>query len=407
MRTVGIQVGRLRTLMRLALLLAIGALFVFSAVLMGPDKSASAGEPHGNDSQADSESYVAIDDSRRVEVLKSISEKIRKNRDAIRTWSGTFRFQDDAVLNRQQAEKVFGSKAITKLGLTPPLSKKDRGRGSFVVDNATNSLFVDFRNESTELREQRGERIAELDRAKFWQRTILTPEHYLHIQPEQVYGGFEIAPDAEPRQGCAAFRDPVAKAKEEEWGIVVDPRRVFDAGRPFYEEFEVYAQAVERGGESADAIEVKEWAADKGMRYRIKVSGVPSAVGSPKVELWTTVAEEAGFNPVRFDVLVDGNTHQYTSWQYRDIHGALVPTTVFRMVATADGKSVAFQRALTIEDSKLNEDIPAQGFTASAIGLKEGERLLDRIENKLFVLTNGELKRIDGGLDQAVDRIEQ
>ena len=62
--------------MRLALLLAIGALFVFSAVLMGPDKSASAGEPHGNDSQADSESYVAIDDSRRVEVLQELLKRV-------------------------------------------------------------------------------------------------------------------------------------------------------------------------------------------------------------------------------------------------------------------------------------------------------------------------------------------
>jgi len=358
-----------------------------------------AEEPNVGNSAIDSyrlgRNFSAVEPFRQAAVLRELSEKIRRNREAVRTWSGTFRFHDEAVISGGQAKRLFKPVTLAKLGLTPPFVKDDKCSGSFFVDAIANSFFVELRSDSRRVREQHGQGFKELEGPPFRQLSIVTPEHYLHIRPDELYGDFEIAPNGRLGQTRAVFRDPTAIAEGEQWGCVIDPRRLFDCERAFHAEFEVYAKAVERGGESGDTIRIKEWATDRGLRYRIEVSGGPAGEEIPKVEMWTTVAEEAGFNPVQLEVLVDGNGTQYMSWQFQENNGVFVPVEVLRMVGTADGKAIGFQRAISIQGSKLNEAIPEPGFSIAALELKDGERLLDRIEQKLFLVEGGGLRRID------------
>jgi hypothetical protein len=377
---------------RFGQLLLSGTLSLLLFSLVRGAESAGVSAP---DSYKPSQDAEVIDEAERASVLRELSGHIRANREAIRTWTGRFRFHDETRITAGQADAMLKPATLEALGLKPPFVQDDRGGGRFVVDAAANALYVELSCDSRKLREQHGSGEKKLDEATYWQRSILTPEHYLHIRPDKTYGAFELAPHATPSQTRAGFRDTAATGQDEHWGFVVDPRKLFDASRDMSEELTRYAKLLDEGGQRGGGLLIREWASDKGMRRRVEINGVRAGDGAARMDILTTFAEEAGFNPVRFDVLREGNTAQYMTWQYQQTDGVFLPAKVLRMVVASDGKSVGFQRAISVSDSKLNESVEGSVFTIAGLELKEGERLLDRIESKLFVVSDGVLRRID------------
>ena len=101
---------------------------------------------------------------------------------------------------------------------------------------------------------------------------------------------------------------------------------------------------------------------------------------------------DVGFNMVHQSVRgVDGTPRETRRWEYREIEGVLVPSLVYLSRATADGEHVSFSRHLTLRDCTVNESLSQDQFTHRALGLQNGERLLDRIAGVLYQFQDGEL----------------
>ncbi len=90
----------------------------------------------------------------------------------------------------------------------------------------------------------------------------------------------------------------------------------------------------------------------------------------------------------------DGLPSQGLNWRYRKVNNTYLPSHVSYLKPSADGKDILFQRILTLEKTILNEPLPAETFTVVGLGLKERERLLDRIERKAMIFIDGKL--VDG-----------
>ncbi len=99
-----------------------------------------------------------------------------------------------------------------------------------------------------------------------------------------------------------------------------------------------------------------------------------------------------GFN-ITSDVAKEGNgrTPIWTHWEYAEYDGVFVPKAIIRVVAHEDGQHLAFQRNLELQTCKVNGPLHPDGFSYKRLGLKDGERVVDRIENKLYLLDKDQL----------------
>jgi len=78
----------------------------------------------------------------------------------------------------------------------------------------------------------------------------------------------------------------------------------------------------------------------------------------------------------------------YRSWSWTKVGDTHVPEKHSLMNRKLDG-SLAFSRTSSIDSIRVNEPIDEETFTVAALGIADGDRIVDTTANRLFVFSNG------------------
>ena len=319
--------------------------------------------------------------------MRAFSAGLKSNYERIVTWKGTYRFEEEEWFRGDRARRLGEGLGISDLPATEPVIRRNvAGRGEFAVNVERDLLFVSFQTAKPELRGTDKEVLP------YHQRSIITPEHYLHFQPNARWGRSKMVV-SENAIGRAAFRDPVAKSEGQQWGYIPDPRQFFAYGRPFWREIEIIAEALlAEGSLEIDGHALRLSYRPARREYFLTVPGKAGA-GSYKF-LEYTFDEDAGFNVVSLVMRdSDGRVYQDFKWQHQLLDGTYVPSRARYVMPGKDGQHIQFSRTWELEESRLNVTLDPDTFTYRNLGLEEGDRFLDNIEGVEYIYRGGELER--------------
>jgi hypothetical protein len=94
---------------------------------------------------------------------------------------------------------------------------------------------------------------------------------------------------------------------------------------------------------------------------------------------------KVGFNLVKFCARDRGSKHRWEeTWEYRKVDDVYIPAKV-QFAEYKDGDNAVLDRTVELRECSVNNPIAPTVFTYDQFGLKNGERVLDRIEGALFV----------------------
>lgn len=360
------------------------------------------------------QTFQRLSEEESLQALELLSKSIRSNYDKLRTWSGKYQIQDK---QRVTAPEIYKDIFLTEP--TYPLLRRDYGDLTFDIDLPGNKVAVDLKLKPPEFNEtatgndvpvrflneadggpslKAGPQSNDgtghgLDGNGFFQQSIVLADEFLSFEPHLQYGDFEGS-KAMKIVGRAAFRNPVEKAKGQEWGVIPDPRGFFGDGSRYFEEIDRLIKAwtfpeskdytAKQRQEMRDTIQVFRSKGDAPHYYKV-VFAPPVTTGKKSLEIGRTYSERDGFNPTlawQGESGTNGIPGLQTTFGYRVESGVHIPVSVVRL-STADKESIKFHRVLKLLETRVNQPIDAAQFTIKRFGLKEGERLVDRIDGTI------------------------
>lgn len=347
--------------------------------------------------------------------LRSIAVAIRANFGRIRTWTAEFEFQDIALLAGipESIPKRTGELWRHSLGRDGRLYRQDNGRVVIHCDFATDLLRSDFRVEKT--RYQNSDKLTELPYADsgdlFYQRSIVAADSFWQFEPIIRDQGPSMFVTSEhtgfPQSGRMAFRDARVRSEGQQWGIVIDPRQFFGRGGPdlIWEELQRLSNAIAIGEMQTaltellpnrpidELLRMQEWTHE----HQNYVSLMFALVGSRSApantyHMFTLVfSESAGYNLVWFgETDSRDRLRTSTNWEFQRESGVLVPARIVHL-QSRDGETIRFQRILTCRTITLNEKQNETLYTVAGLGLRNGERVIDRVSSRAYVYRDGKL----------------
>lgn len=341
--------------------------------------------------------FIPVED--KIVVLRMMQATGLQNYESLKTWTGTYTFQEEMYLD-DAAAKPYLFHARGDKPPVPPLRKKVAGSVGFKTDIEHQKLFVEFQADIPEITEATTGNLVDFEATDYHRQSIIAGDEYLHFQPNIDHGRFKGVPKSGPQSGRAAFRDPIDQAQGQLHGYIVDPRQFFDvSGKPFWSLAGFLADRLESasGDETGELIEQSisvRWDADPTSPTWKIILAAPGSRGSD-IEQTLTVHAASGVN-VTDSVTKkgDGRTIEHTTWKYENSDGHWLPVEVRHAQPTPDGEKIYFERSLHLTESKVNESIAETVFTLDAFGLKDGDRFFDRVDYELFVSEKGTLTQI-------------
>ena len=320
----------------------------------------------------------------------------------MRTWTGAYQFRDRKHFDGERGTEFLREMKPGERTIKPPLWMTTTGVFRFAVDVESSSLYTSCEPDGPTVVTEKatGETVGHLSSAGCSEKTILTPEHYLHFSTNTNLGqvkGFSPV-RLTPNNRRVAYRDASAKGRMLQWSTVMDPRLLFGTNRrPFFESFESDARSMSESLESTTRKEypcrevyLRKGSDNDGTMYHVAHRYLFSETPGESHEQDVILRAKAGFNAVEASQGTGSQRRQKTTWEYRKIDGMLVPSSIRFEIVAVDESAFSFERVLTLEECNLNKPVNPASFTYKQFGLKNGERLFDRIENALFVYQDGE-----------------
>lgn len=327
-----------------------------------------------------------------ADVLDMLSVESRANFERIKEWKGVLKCEDKFYLTSEQFGD-FARLSGIKATASSPVLKRVRAQVTFAVNLPNSQLFSEFHELDTVFREISSDRIINFPTLPFWQKSIVGVGQCATIEPEQRYGQFELAPDTIPDHGKAAFIDPEGIAKEMSLSTIIDPSDAFELlSTPAWDLMTSYAHMLRLENMPRDA---KTMMMHDGVSLSVQknsdseyVITFTTGAGERRSQHEFVFAETSGFNPIRHTVSnAAGQMVSVKSIEYEKIDDIHVPSRWRLASPTKDGQHWRFQRILEREQQDINKPIePATFDLIGGLGLSEGDRVVNRIENAIYVV---------------------
>jgi len=368
-----------------------------------------------NASFAPADEAVTGDD--RIAVLKMLAARNEANCRKIETWKGTYRFID-RLPGKMDVPLVPPKPGEGKPGVMPATPEQREvfmireGLVDMALDVAGDRLWTDFREDASKTQVLDPSTRQSIRKPEYYQgrqqRTVVTPDSEIEFKPNVKYGAVAGVQDDPVR---LSGDNPGRLAERKAYGptlkaiqihAIVDPRNFYKDGRnslwqllsqdadallgKFGDEtrawLDQHTKITKRGAPGALEYEVMN-------QYRtsepdLDAMGLPTSI--------TTYSERNGFLPVEKRKLGrSGEVNLVRSWRYRDVDGILVPAeyhytfNAFKDQKMDKGAFLVLDRCLLLVEAKLNGPLPNELFGPEGMKLERGDRLIDQIEQKLYV----------------------
>jgi len=375
--------------------------------------------------------------NRVTEPLVSLLELSRQSHATvakIHTWTGRVRFEDREFTRDEPVGIDIGCFGMARGSYQLPLERRTEGSGRFEYDVTTERYFSELMVERATVVEMNTRKYlltqlrmplegggwadapvylnadlaAKIDsRYKlnllFWKRSVVTSGEHLSIEPAKQYPQFLAAPGLGPPLGRSAFKDEPGTATEQQLSTVLRPASFFFlwSNLPNWIQLEELATRYQKALDTEEISEtafakrliVEHAQDDFGHVYRLQIYTGEGDDRKKWTEFSAYFHENVGYLPLLAEVQ-SGAGHSRTAlfWDYDVSNGFIHPRLMNRIITGPDPKYLSFQRSVQVIDSEVNAPIPEDHFTLAALEMKDGERLMDRVEGKLFVLKDGQLE---------------
>jgi len=311
-----------------------------------------------------------------AKTLDMLGERIEANYKAIHTWSGTF-----DLVERYR---------FTNLN-SPRYESLSHAVGAFFAEPGRDRIRIDYRD--VEPLRIIGGNAKPAEPAPQQSHWIRTPEHLLHVSLTKLQHNVEGFPRIEgvSQPFRVLYREPPNAYHNCLQLLHSNPLFFFgDGGRPSWDLCCMYAGVLrgEKGPEQRKQ-------AEKIMRLRKRRQGadteyVVAFLGYGRMSHEDVFSSAAGFNLVSETILTQGQPYQTRQYTFRKQSGVFIPTKFeFKMFEdrnTKDSTPTPTQHHVcTLMMSQVNEPIDPAVFEIPSLGLRSGDRMVDRIENRMEV----------------------
>lgn len=351
--------------------------------------------------------WKEVASSAQVQILERLSAQTRSNYERIATWAATYSVHVETYLSPAFVKDAFAGRLPKDS--TSALVQESEYSYKFAIQMETGSIFREqdttrFRLLTTDSRKPMTiPRVQPVDN-----RSIVTAKKYVYFAPKEPRATYSVLPDhPEAQNKRAAHRVPLKKVRHNERGELMDPRVFFHCSTPSmsWMELDMYISAL-NGKDGAEKQRMAEErlkiakATNAGSPwYRIQlVITFPNARDVLVTSVWSPLA---GYNPVSLMFTArsqaTGVARRSVSWQWKRVAGIFVPEFVREVLhPEKPGNIDTYKRIVKLKECSLNKPLDPKQFTYAALGLGEGDLVLDEVEKNVYIMHNGEPQRLAG-----------
>jgi hypothetical protein len=162
----------------------------------------------------------------RIGRLLVIRDAIKSNIDRIETWTGTFEFQDRLYHDEVQAKALLDELGVAEVAVGDGMTRVDQGTFDFAFDAKGQRCYSSYnaRHPVQYTSLDTKETFFTADSVTH-QRSVVTPEHFLHCNLSLQFGMIREAPTV--TIGPLGFREQASSAERLTQSVVLDPRSIF------------------------------------------------------------------------------------------------------------------------------------------------------------------------------------
>jgi hypothetical protein len=353
------------------------------------DRTAENANAFGSDGLPPSGAWEEITLPEKLEVLEMLVAHMSGNYQKIHTWSGSYSEHSERVIS---ARMTGGSTAV------PAIESDLRAEFDcvclFSIDLSADACLLTVKEGKESYFEAETNTPATVSlKRPLEERCVLTSEHFLKLRPAGRYRGFVALEGFDLPSKRAVFREPASNARLSLFSNFLDPRLIFCVTRNIkaWEEFEngyIPCLRGDLGDERRNLFDKKlllsKAVQDGDVWYRA-TQRQPN--GTPIKE--QVYASHAGFNRTSLRVWKGGSiSHRYT-YRYQVIDGVYVPSHV-----DLEYDGLTNRREWKLRDCVLNKPIAPSQFTYEALGIEDGDLIMDNIEQVAYEYKSGEPEKL-------------
>lgn len=343
----------------------------------------------------------------RVQILDLLSGQIRANLEKIKTWTVDCLVHSEVYLSPVYVKNTFRERLPKES--TPALIQESLSRFKIAIKMDSGAIYREqdtkrFRLLTTDTRRS----IVIPGVAAIDNRSIVTPREYVYFTAKFPPMTFAVLPDhPEASQKRAAHREPPENARNLESAELLDPRYFFHCSTSgsSWAELEMYANFLsgKKGAEMqrdlSGRLRITQAVDDHSKTwYRIQLQ-IRFADGTVNVvtSVWSPLA---GFNPVSLTFIEEVGgaeiVRRSVKWLWeKKSEDIFVPTYMSEVSHPKDpGDIDTFKRIVEVKEFALNKPLATSQFEYSALGLGNGDLILDEIEKAVFVMRDGLPRRL-------------
>jgi hypothetical protein len=353
----------------------------------------------GDQAGLEGRQFQSIAKENAPDILDRISTQTRGNSERISTWQGEVEFTSNETVKGDAAEEVFRNKT-TAQGETP--------QSILQHTPGTIKFIIDIKNESNYEYLFRPEPICYIDADSGSLLDTLPgfslPLQHTYIVTPQEYLECVVDKYTNTTPAVAISRQAIKKEVSVQKNTflregVFDPRHFIYMGGQLWEylarskkRFEKNDEEpnlpspIEKNGEELIDLpspRLEESRDGNDIVYHLLMPFTTSK--TQYIFMSTYFASEAGFNMVKSETL-GPELQKYTSTEikYTTLDGIHIPYRIDYYAYDSGNGSMVYERTLVFKDQKLNQPIPPETFTYKNLGLKDGDKFVDKIENKEY-----------------------
>jgi RNA polymerase sigma factor (sigma-70 family) len=336
----------------------------------------------------------------RLQIVEQLAAQSRGNFARIATWQGSYSYLLRQYLDEQfVAQLRAGAANGVPKGTRQPLIQEFDSVLKFAIDAGSDSIYRDI--ETSRMRflgvgTDEEVKIANVGAPDH--RSIVTPTVYLFFHPKERATSSFLPNHPQAQRKRRAERFPVREAAMREGGTP-DPREFFkfDPGNSFWTGLELYARAF-RGELGADQKNVVEQhlkigkAEGPGGRWYRDQMGFTNP-GGPTLWITTFWSPQAGYNPVsmlRSHDTPDGKPESKIEWQWKQIEGIYIPSTIKESAYRAAGGALSKEQTTRLKECALNRPLSPHQFDERGLGLVDGDLVLNHLERVAYIFKGGQ-----------------
>lgn len=334
--------------------------------------------------------------------LDTAAASMKANYSKIRTWQGEMNIQEYNYFYDEQCRNLpidANSPAAHSNNICRSVSATVNYAVDIQNDKLYTKLIPDIKYISFDLNRE-----IEVNERYSPVISVVTSSEYLSFKSDYAYAYERQTVKNGKWIGRKAFRLPLKETMGEQWGDIRDPRKYFFSGnKTFWED--LYAMRnvlvdppadIPEGKAPQINISTEEINGHTLTYIKGKFYGSPACTDEDAFIIATMVLDSSvGQNLVRREVMdKTGKVLQILDITYENVSSVYVPKNVhFTMFRSSDQK-MTFDSQVTFTKSILNMSIPEDTFDYKNLGLKNQDRFVDEIENKIYVYSDDKLESV-------------